>query len=80
MAPQWPTLPEPRNPKVGHALMCWAAAVALVPDASWDQVQALREALPEIHSVLPEPCHVQLLLDFVAQRPGEDPEREIRIL
>ncbi|RYZ05447.1 MAG: hypothetical protein EOO73_19545 [Myxococcales bacterium] len=52
---------------VEAAVRAWALTAALVPDATWDQLEAIRRdpAFPEIGRVLSEPHHLQLLLEWV---------------
>jgi hypothetical protein len=63
--PEWPRLPDVAA--VEPAIRAWALTAALVPDATWDQLEAIRrDALfPEIGGQLNEPHHLQLLLDWV---------------
>lgn len=53
------------------ALHQWAWAAAQVPDATWEQLQALRQALPAVNSVLSTPHHLQCLLDYLQQVADE---------
>lgn len=75
----WPVLSACRSPREQRALRLWATAAALVPDATWDQVLALRVALPEINEVFPVPDvrYVQRLLEWVKRESGEDPEKHV---
>jgi hypothetical protein len=63
--PDWPDLPPLSDPKVMEAVEKWALFSSLVPDATWDQLQAVRESFPEIRSVLKDNRHLQRLLDWV---------------
>ncbi len=72
-APAWPTLPRLAQPEVEAALRQWALLAALVPDATWEQLEAIRQHFPELRQVLPEPHAVQRLIDWVAR---EDQERQ----
>ncbi len=73
LAPAWPTLPRLEQPEVEAALRQWALLAALVPDATWEQLEAIRQYFPELRQVLPEPHAVQRLIDWVAR---EDQERQ----
>lgn len=50
-----------------EALWKWAACAALVPDPSWPQLDAVRRALPELRSALPESRCVQRLIEWARQ-------------
>jgi hypothetical protein len=63
--PDWPALPSLTDPGVAAAVEKWALFSALVPDATWDQLQAVRENFPEIRTVLSENRHLQCLIDWV---------------
>ena len=87
LGPSEPAWPEKATASAARyrALGLWAGAAALVPDATWDQMQALREhpKLPELRGELTEFWHVQELLDWVRQQAaqgGVDPEGQVRIL
>ena len=55
----------------------WALLAALVPDATWDQLEAIRRHFPELSRAFPEPRYVQRLLDWVAREDHEpQPESE----
>lgn len=75
----WPTLSHCRSEKEQLALRLWATAAALVPDATWDQVLALRVGLPEISQVFPAPDvrPMQRLLEWVRTESGENPEKHV---
>ena len=60
--------------EVGEALRLWALVAALVPDPTWDQLEAIRRHFPEIHGVLPEPQALQHLLTWVNDRTGKSAE------
>jgi formylglycine-generating enzyme required for sulfatase activity len=70
-APAWPTLPRLAQAEVGTALRQWALLAALVPDATWEQLEAIRRHFPELHQTLPESSGVQRLLDWVAREDRE---------
>ncbi|MCG6869045.1 MAG: formylglycine-generating enzyme family protein [Gammaproteobacteria bacterium] len=53
---------------VEEALRKWALAAALVPDPSWDQLEAIRRHFPEIHGVLTDRRDLQRLLDWVGEQ------------
>jgi hypothetical protein len=74
--PAWPDLPSITDPAVTEALRCWALCAALVPDADWDQLEAIRRHpdFAEIGGRLSEPAHLQRLLDWTAMQTGEDAE------
>ncbi len=69
-APPWPDLPPLHDPQVAEGLRTWALLAALVPDASWDQLDAIRRHFPELVAVLPEPYHVQRLIEWVMREDG----------
>lgn len=75
----WPALTRCRSEKEQRALRLWATAAALVPDATWDQVLALRAGLPEISQVfaVPDVRPMQRLLEWVRTESGENPEKHI---
>jgi hypothetical protein len=50
----------------------WALFASLVPDPTWDQLQAVRESFPEIRAVLTDNRHLQRLLDWVELRTGSE--------
>ncbi|ETX01044.1 MAG: hypothetical protein ETSY1_08965 [Candidatus Entotheonella factor] len=68
--PPWPDLPPLNNLQVAEGLRTWALLAALVPDASWDQLDAIRRYFPELVAVLPEPYHVQRLIEWVMREDG----------
>ena len=71
-------LPEAgtENP-MAEGLRLWALVAALVPDPTWDQLEAIRRHFPSIHKVLPEHRCLQLLLDWVEEQSGgRSPELE----
>lgn len=76
---EWPELSHCRREKEQRALRLWATAAALVPDATWDQVLALRTGLPEISQVFPAPDvrPMQRLLEWVRTESGENPEKHV---
>lgn len=55
------TLPE-------AALWRWALAAAMVPEATWDQLEAIRRAFPDLARELPGPWAVRGLIDWVARQ------------
>lgn len=57
-------LPALADPDVARAVEKWALFSALVPDPTWDQLQAIREAIPELREVLPDNRYLQRLLDW----------------
>lgn len=61
----WPTLPS--SPAAAEALRAWAVTAALVPDATWDQLEAIRRSpdFPEIGRVFNHWHHLQCLLQWV---------------
>jgi len=67
-------LAAPGGVAVEEALRKWALAAALVPDPSWDQLEAIRRHFPEIHEVLGDRRDLQRLLDWVGERTGADVE------
>ena len=66
-APEWPELPPLSDRNVAEAVEKWALFASLVPDPTWEQLQAVRESFPEIHAVLPENRHLQCLLEWAEQ-------------
>ena len=58
------------DPKLAEALRQWALVASLVPDPSWDQLDAIRRHIPELFRVLPEPRFLQCLLEWVEERTG----------
>ena len=75
--PAWPSLLPLGDVAVAEALPKWALLAALVPDATWGQLEAIRRHFPELNSALPEPRYVQRLLDWVAREDHEhQPESE----
>jgi formylglycine-generating enzyme required for sulfatase activity len=54
------------------ALWRWALAAAMVPEATWDQLEAVRRAFPDLERELPGPWAVRGLLDWVARQPEMD--------
>ena len=61
------------------ALRRWALAGSLVPDPTWDQLEAIRLHFPELRDQLPERRYLQLLLEWVEREiadTGEKPESE----
>ncbi len=59
---------------VEEALRKWALAAALVPDPSWDQLEAIRRHLKEIHELLSDRRDLQRLLDWVGGQTQADVE------
>jgi len=70
----WPTCPSIEDSKMQNALRTWAICAAIVPDANWDQLEAVRRDpdFPEVSSVLTEPWHIQLLLDWISNLTKSD--------
>lgn len=58
--PPWPAFPGP-EPLTGP-LRLWAAAAALVPEASWDQLEVFRAEVPELSAALTDRRDVHRLL------------------
>ena len=76
-SPAWPALRPLDHAAVAEALPRWALLAALVPDATWDQLEAIRRHFPELSRAFPEPRYVQRLLDWVAREDHEpQPESE----
>ena len=63
------------TPPLPGALRAWAVCAALVPDATWDQLEAVRRhpEFPEVSAFLNRPWHLQHLLDWVETETGDDP-------
>ena len=78
-SPVWPELSRCQNENEQRALRLWATAAALVPDATWDQVLALRAGLAEVSEVFPPPDvrPIQRLLEWVKTESGENPEKQV---
>ena len=55
---------------LAEALRRWALAAALVPDPTWDQLEAIRRHFPSIHRVASEPRYLQRLLEWVEDEVG----------
>ena len=76
-SPAWPALRPLDHAAVAEVLPRWALLAALVPDATWDQLEAIRRHFPELSRAFPEPRYVQRLLDWVAREDHEpQPESE----
>ena len=71
--PPLPSL-EAVDARVTDALRRWALAGALVPDPTWDQLEAIRRRFPELWKVLPDARYLQLLLEWVERDTGRLPE------
>jgi sulfatase modifying factor 1 len=69
--PPWEPLKRITDPEVDKALARWAALAALVPDATWDQLEVLRRHFLELSAALPSPWYLQRLLEWVARRNKE---------
>jgi hypothetical protein len=67
----WPPLPSVEEKEA--ALRAWVLTAALVPDATWDQLEAIRRdpSFPEIGRELDKPCHLQLLLHWTERFTGQ---------
>ncbi|MCB1036363.1 MAG: hypothetical protein KDD47_21235, partial [Acidobacteria bacterium] len=70
-------LPLPKRPHgagqggpMAEGLRLWALAAALVPDATWDQLEAIRCHFPEIWESLPDGRYIQRLLEWMAREMG----------
>ncbi len=59
-----------------EALRLWGLAAALVPDPTWDQLEAIRRHFPEIRETLSENRYVQRLLQWMAREMGA-PRRDL---
>lgn len=72
----WPAAPRLSEPSVQRAVKHWALCAALVPDATWDQLEAIRrhKDFTDIGGVLDAPWHLQTLLDWTARQTGQEPE------
>jgi len=68
LAVPWPICFPVERKKIQKALESWAVLASIVPDANWDQLEAIRRNpdFPEVSSVLTEPWHIQLLLDWIS--------------
>ncbi len=64
----WNTLKPLNDPVVAAALPKWALLAALVPDATWNQLEALRRHFLELTQALPSPWYLQRLLQWSAQQ------------
>ncbi len=75
-----PMLPEQAPAGEGgalaEALRRWALVGALVPDPTWDQLEAIRRHFPELEQALPEARYVQLLIEWVERDTGVAAERD----
>ena len=71
-------LPSLEDAAVDAALRRWAVCASLVPDADWDQLEAIRRHpdFKDIGGVLSEPAHLQRLLDWTARFTGDAAESE----
>jgi formylglycine-generating enzyme required for sulfatase activity len=56
------------------ALERWEVAAALVPEATWDQLEAMRRAFPELERALPGPWAVRWLIERVRVGQREAPD------
>ena len=59
---------------LSEGLRKWALAAALVPDPTWDQLEAIRRHFPELNEALPEPRYLQRLLEWVERETGQSAE------
>ena len=71
----WPALPRVSERDRAEALRRWRFAAGLVPDATWDQVERVRQTFPEIRRCFPERWHVHWLIREVARK---DPKARSR--
>ena len=75
-----PTLPALAAAGEGSALAeglrQWALVGALVPDPTWDQLEAIRRHFPELARALPEARYLQLLIEWVERDTGTTAERD----
>lgn len=63
----WPILlPSAPSPGLERALIRWATAAALIPDASWDDVQWVRHH-PDLIRWFPNHLYVDVLLRWIQQ-------------
>ena len=64
----WPICFSIEEKKIQKALEAWAVCASIMLDANWDQLEAIRRNpnFPEVSSVLTEPWHIQLLLDWIS--------------
>lgn len=75
--PTWEPLKPLSDPEVARALPRWALLAALVPDATWDQLDYLRRRFPDLNAALPTPRYLQRLLEWVAREDNNsNPESE----
>jgi formylglycine-generating enzyme required for sulfatase activity len=70
-SPAWPPLKPRSDPDMAEALPRWALLAALVPDATWDQLDTIRRHFPELHHACPTPRYVQRLIEWVAVEDNE---------
>ena len=65
----WPVCSPIEGKKIQKALESWAVCASIVPDANWDQLEAIRRNpdFPEVSSVFTEPWHIQLLIDWISK-------------
>jgi len=73
--PAWEPLAPLNDITVATALPRWALLAALVPDANWDQLEALRRHFPDLAAALPDARYVQRLIEWVA-REDNNPNPE----
>lgn len=71
--PDYVPLPGIDYTRRREALERWTFAAALVPDASWAQLEQFRRKFPEIRQQFPEPQHLQCLLDHLATQADGAP-------
>ena len=71
----WPAPPRVSERERAEALRRWRFAAGLVPDATWDQVERVRQTFPEIRRCFPERWHVHWLIREVARKDPEAPSR-----
>ena len=67
--PAWPPWPDPSAPELQPTLKRWATAALLVPEATWDNIETVRQH-PEIRPHFPTRAHAAVLLSWMARHPG----------
>ncbi|OED36239.1 hypothetical protein AB833_26740 [Chromatiales bacterium (ex Bugula neritina AB1)] len=66
--------------KRDSALALWGAAAGMVPDPSWDQLEAIRAHFIEIYSVFSSRHDVAYLIKLVHDKTGESEDQGGRVL
>ena len=69
-SPAWESLAPLDDPIVAQYMPQWALLAALVPDASWDQLDAIRRHFPELSQAFPDTRYVQRLIEWVSRADG----------